>query len=115
MVDPEPITPMMGLMQKLSDNRFFTRIDLTKGYWKIPMAPHKLEGPLSELTFLGIEIDAVRGLLRLPEEKLLRLRSVLGERFTRRSCTKRELLSLIGVLHHAAWVVKPGRIFPSFD
>ena len=76
-----------------------------------PVAPHKLEGPLSVLTFLGIEIDTVQGLLRLPEEKLLRLRSVLAEWLTRRSCTKRELLSLIGVLHHAASVVKPGRIF----
>ena len=32
------MTPMMDPMQKLSEDQFFMRIDLTKGYWQIPMS-----------------------------------------------------------------------------
>ena len=77
----------------------------------VPVAPHKLVNPTTKLTFLGIEIDTILGLLRLPADKLTRLRGMLTEWSKRRGCTKRELLSLIGSLHHAATVVKPGRIF----
>ena len=77
----------------------------------VPVAPHKLVSPTTKLTFLGIEIDTILGLLRLPADKLTRLRGMLTEWSKRRDCTKRELLSLIGSLHHTATVVKPGRIF----
>ena len=36
--DPEPITPMVELVQKLGKGRFFTKLDLSKGYWQIPVA-----------------------------------------------------------------------------
>ena len=71
---------------------------------------HKLEGLLSAAIFLEIEIDTIRELLHLPEEKLLRLRSLLKEWLTCRSCTKREL-SMIGVLHRAVSEVKSDRKF----
>ena len=72
---------------------------------------HKLAGPTTCLTFLGVEIDSACGQLRLPTEKLLRLKEELGHWHHRSCCTKRELLSLIGVLAHAARVIKPGRSF----
>ena len=31
--DPEPITLMVELVQKLGKGRFFTKLDLSKGYW----------------------------------------------------------------------------------
>ena len=68
---------------------------------------HKVEGP----AFLGIEFDTVAGILRLPEDKLHRLRSQLAAVAVRRACTKRELLSLVGLLHHASLVVRPGWSF----
>lgn len=77
----------------------------------IPVAWHKLVGPSTVLTFLGIEIDTMTGQLRLPGDKLARLNEVLSVWSERRCCTKRELLSLIGTLHHAAVVVRPGRVF----
>jgi len=36
----------------------------------LPIEPAKSVGPASCLTFLGIELDSVEGLLRLPQEKL---------------------------------------------
>ena len=84
----------------------------------VPVAPEKTEGPKSTLTFLGIEIDAQALQLRLPEDKLADLKARLAywgpgpsSRTARRLGKKRDLLSLIGVLHHAAKVIKPGRTF----
>ena len=77
----------------------------------VPMAPHKREGPTKCLVFLGIEIDTVAGELRLPEEKLSRLMSLLQEWGSKKSCQRKELDSLIGLLSHACKVVRPGRSF----
>ena len=43
------------------------------------MAPHKRDDPTTCLIFLGIQVDTVTGELRLPEEKLHRLRTLLQE------------------------------------
>ena len=77
----------------------------------IPIATHKTEGPATTLVFLGILIDTHRFELRLPAEKLLHLQSTLQQWVERRSCTRRELESLLGHLSHAATVVRQGRTF----
>ena len=50
---------------------------------------------------------------RLPPDKLLRIRNQLSSWLTRKKATKREVLSLVGLLQHAAKVVRPGRSFVS--
>ncbi len=60
---------------------------------------------------LGIEIDTMAGELRLPGDKLSRLTTLLDEWGSRKSCQRKELESLIGLLSHACKVVKPGRSF----
>ena len=77
----------------------------------IPLALDKLEGPSHSLTFLGIELDTVRMEARLPEDKLTRIRALLSSWLTRKKATKREILSLVGLLQHASKVVRPGRTF----
>ena len=77
----------------------------------IPLAAEKQAGPSTTIEFLGITIDTIRQELRLPYDKLERLQSLLGEWKRRKSCTRRELESLIGVLQHACTVVAPGRTF----
>ena len=77
----------------------------------VPVSVPKIEGPATVLTFLGIELDTVSCELRLPTEKLIRLKAMLGGWSNKTSCTKRELLSLIGQLQHACKVVHPGRTF----
>ena len=51
------------------------------------------------------------GVLRLPREKLQRLQREIVRGEGKKTCTKRELLSLIGQLQHACCVVRPGRAF----
>ena len=76
-----------------------------------PIASHKLEGPSSSLSFLGIQVDTVAGSLSLPPDKIARLSALIKGWQGRKCCRKRELLSLIGQLQHACRVVRPGRTF----
>ena len=76
-----------------------------------PVMQEKVLGPATVLDFLGFIIDTVSMEIRLPAEKLSRIRQTILSWRTKKSCTKRHLLSLIGNLQHASSVVKPGRTF----
>ena len=76
-----------------------------------PVAQQKVEGPTTTIQFLGILLDTVAMELQLPADKLRRLKALIVKFKGKRSCTKRELLSLIGHLQHACQVVRPGRSF----
>ena len=97
--DKEEYETVLGRVYKL-----FAKLE-------IPIASQKTEGPARSLVFLGIVIDAVEGVLRLPEEKLRRLQRTIREWESRRTCTKRELLSIIGQLQHACCVVGLAGLF----
>ena len=77
----------------------------------VPLASDKLVGAIQKLQFLGNTLDTVNLELHLPVEKLVRLKVLVSSWRGKRSCRKRELLSLIGHLQHATRVVKPGRSF----
>lgn len=77
----------------------------------IPIEPEKDEGPATRIEVLGIELDTVAMVVRLPPGKLFRLKSELGSWRTKKICRKRELLSLIGSLGHACKAVRAGRTF----
>ena len=77
----------------------------------VPLEYSKLEGPSTCLTFLGIEVDTEALQLRLPRDKLSRLKSELSRCCHRRSISKRELQSLTGLLQFATKVIRPGRPF----
>ena len=77
----------------------------------LPLALEKVDGPTQCLTFLGITLDTVRLEIRLPQDKLQELKSLISRWLSRKKAQKRELLSLVGHLAHAAKVVTPGRTF----
>ncbi len=77
----------------------------------MPIEPEKDEGPATTITFLGLELDTIALEVRLPQEKLASLRTVLKSWRGRKACRKRELLSLIGSMSHAARAVRPGRSY----
>lgn len=76
-----------------------------------PVEEGKTEGPSSTIKFLGMELDSEALEIRLPEEKLKKLRALLGDWKGRKAIKKRDLLSLIGSLQHAAKAVRQGRSF----
>ena len=78
---------------------------------RVPIAEDKLEGPTTSLSFLGIELDCDRMVLRLPQEKLSELHILLAQWRLWRYCHIGDLRSLVGKLQHASKVVRPGRTF----
>ena len=77
----------------------------------LPLANHKKEGPTTCLTFLGIELDTMSLELRLPTQKLARLKVLLKKWIHLKCCKKRDLESLVGCLHDASAVIRSGRTF----
>ena len=77
----------------------------------VPLAAHKLVGPTTCLTFLGIEIDILAVELRLPRDKLNRLKDLLAEWQFKKVCSREMLELLLGHLNHASSVVIPRRSF----
>ena len=78
---------------------------------EVPLAAHKSVGPTTCLTFLGIEIDMLAMELRLPRDKLNRLKDLLAEWQFKKVCSREKLELLLGYLNHACSVVRPGRSF----
>ena len=86
-------------------------LNRTCGELGVPIAEHKRDGPTTCLTYLGIEVDTMASQLRLPQEKLQRMQSLLVEWGNRKVCERRQLESLVGTLNHACKVVRCGRSF----
>lgn len=76
----------------------------------LPLEPSKTLGPLSTITFLGIELDSTAMEIRLPQEKLIKTVETITHWRGLKACKKRDL-SLIGTLAHASKVIKSSRIF----
>ena len=70
-----------------------------------------MEGPTTSLPFLGIVLDSESLEARLPEDKLVRIQGFLVTWLDKKKATKCEILSLVGLLQHAAKVVRCGRSF----
>ena len=77
----------------------------------IPLVQEKLEGPSTQLEYLGVLLDTNLLEARLPLDKLQDLKLALAEWLHQDSGSKRELLSLIGSLSFTAKTVPAGRTF----
>ena len=77
----------------------------------IPLALEKVEGPSNTICFLGITLDTIRMEIRLPTDKLQRIKDTLSNWLGKKKAKKREVLSLVGLLQHASKVVRCGRTF----
>ena len=63
------------------------------------------------MEFLGVQINTIEGTLSISQERMHEIIGLLKEWQSKRSCTKRQLLSLIGKLSFAARVIRSGRTF----
>lgn len=64
--------------------------------------PYKCIGPSSCLVVLGIELDSVAQVACLPADKFHAIQELIQACSGRRWCSRHQLGSLIGLLHHAA-------------
>ncbi len=73
--------------------------------------PEKLIAPSTCIEFLGIIIDSIRMEIRISSDRLLDIVNLLKTWSSKRICTLRELLSLIGKLTFISQVVYHSRTF----
>ena len=78
---------------------------------KVPTVAAKTLGPTQVIEFMGIVLDSVQMVARLPEDKRARFKTLLDSFKGRHSARLIELHSLIGTLQFACKVVVPGRTF----
>ena len=78
------------------------------------MSENKLEGPCTCLEYLGVILDSDNMQCRLPAVKVVRIMNFIKELLSKRSCTKRELLQLLGHKNFASRVILAGRAFVSY-
>lgn len=77
----------------------------------VPIEHAKTVGPVSTITFLGMELDTKAGVIRLPQDKLNNLQELLQIWRGKKTCLKRDLQSIVGLLNHACKAVRSGRAF----
>lgn len=71
----------------------------------------KVCGPTQNITFLGINIDTVRMLLSLPQEKVEDFMLLLNKFTGMKRASKKQLQSLAGGLNWASSIVAGGRVY----
>ena len=77
----------------------------------VPIASSKTYAASTSLEFLGVLLDSQNMIACLPLDKLERTKVELHNWQSKKSCTLRELQSLIGTLQFACRVIVPGRAF----
>lgn len=101
---------IVALSESLCQTQLDIFLSLCK-YLGIPIAPEKTCGPLTTLSFAGIELDTVQSEARLPQDKLNKCTQLISQFLHRKMVTLLELQSLIGLLNFTCSVVLPGRAF----
>ena len=80
----------------------------------VPISLPKTVGPCTIIEYLGIILDSTKMEARLPADKIQRITEFLHTMENKHSCTKRQMLQLLGHLNFAMRVILPGRAFVSY-
>ena len=77
----------------------------------VPLAPEKTLGPLQTICYLGLAIDSVRGLIRVPAPKVQALRAKIQTVLGQKKISLVDIQSLVGSLNFVCKAISPGRAF----
>ena len=77
----------------------------------VPVSAHKVEGPATDITVLGIRVNSITQTLSLPDDKLECLQHLLTAWGDKTYCTRWKLQSLVVILDHVCKVIQLGRSF----
>ena len=75
------------------------------------ISKNKLVTPTTKATCLGVEFDTEKFTIAVPQEKLHEIRQECQQRLTKKTCTKRQLQSLLGKLLYVTKCVRASRPF----
>ena len=77
----------------------------------VPIAENKTVGPSNIITFLGFIIDTVLMMVRIPEEKLQKLRHLLQLLLYKKKVSLKDLESLTGLMAYCSRAIPSLRAF----
>ena len=77
----------------------------------VPLHPSKTVEPCQSLKFLGVELDVASKVMRIPAEKIERMRNAVSGLITRKKAPLRQVQACIGLLNFACVAVPLGRPF----
>ena len=77
----------------------------------VPIAENKTAGPSNIITFLGFIIDTVLMMVRIPEEKLQKLRNLLQPLLYKKKVSLKDLESLTGLMAYCSRAIPSSRAF----
>jgi hypothetical protein len=77
----------------------------------VSIKSEKTQQPCNVIAFMGLELDSVQMVTRLPQDKLIKLRQLLSVYIKRRKITLKDMQSLNGLLNFCCYVVTPCRYF----
>lgn len=77
----------------------------------VPIAENKTVGPTTVLEFLGLEIDTVLMMVRIPSLKLHKLKSLIGNMLSMKKITVKQFESIIGLMSFCARAIPSARAF----
>ena len=78
---------------------------------EVPIADEKSVGPTTVLVFLGLELDSVNMLIRVPQQKIYQLFDMLKDILKHKKITLRDMESLVGMLNFFGKAIRSSRAF----
>jgi len=76
-----------------------------------PIADDKSKGPVTSLVFLGLEIDTIEMVIKIPHEKLIRLKSLLEPLLWKRRIKIKEFESIVGLMAFCSKALTSSRAY----
>ena len=77
----------------------------------IPIAENKTVGPTTVLNFLGFTIDTEKMMVKIPQDKLVRLQNLLTDILSKKKIKLKDLESIIGLMAFCAKAIPSARAF----
>ena len=77
----------------------------------LTVSEKKLVPPSTKVVCLGVLIDTENATISIPEDKLAQIQVTVSQWLCKRTCTKRQLQSILGLLLYVHKCVRPARVF----
>lgn len=77
----------------------------------VPLSIEKKVGPVTVLTFLGLELDSVKQTIKVPQEKIDKAKEAMLQLIQCKKITLKRLQSMVGLLNFICKAIPAGRAF----
>ena len=105
------IDDIIGVQSVVDAQKAFDTLKALADNLGLPINPKKLVPPAKQVVCMGILVDVENNILRIPEEKMLEIKSLCNKWAYKTSATRQQLQSLLGKLLYIHRCVRRSRLF----